>query len=204
MMKNVKKILALLLCAVLLVGASVAGTMAYLTDDARVTNTFTVGKVAIELKEYQVNAQTGVMEVGDPVTGLTGLELVPGRIIQKNPFIQVAADSEICWLFVKIENGLGDKITINGLEECRWTPVEGNEDYYMYDAMVNAGATVPVFKSITVSTTADHDALDSIASKEIIITAYAIQAEGFGTAADAWDAGNKPKAEGGWIVSPGN
>ena len=46
-MKNAKKILVLLLCAVLLVGASVAGTLAYLTSQATVTNSFTVGKVVL-------------------------------------------------------------------------------------------------------------------------------------------------------------
>ena len=43
-MKKAKKILALLLCAVLLVGATIAGTVAYLTDEKAVVNTFTVGE----------------------------------------------------------------------------------------------------------------------------------------------------------------
>ena len=42
-MKNAKKVLLLVLCAVLLVGASVAGTVAYLTATDSVENTFTVG-----------------------------------------------------------------------------------------------------------------------------------------------------------------
>ena len=44
-MKKAKKVLVLLLCAVLLISASVAGTLAFLTSKATVTNTFTVGKV---------------------------------------------------------------------------------------------------------------------------------------------------------------
>ena len=52
--KKAKKVVALLLCAVLLVVGSVTGTMAYLTANDTVTNTFTVGKVA---KVLFVNAQ---------------------------------------------------------------------------------------------------------------------------------------------------
>ena len=52
-----KKFKALLVvaCALLLVAASVFGTMAYLTSTDTVTNTFTVGKVKITLDEAQVN-----------------------------------------------------------------------------------------------------------------------------------------------------
>ena len=53
-MKKTKKVLILGLCAVLLVAASVLGTMAYLTDTKSVTNTFTVGNVAITLDEAKV------------------------------------------------------------------------------------------------------------------------------------------------------
>lgn len=44
-MKTRSKALLLTLCAVLLVAASVLGTMAYLTSTDEVTNTFTVGQV---------------------------------------------------------------------------------------------------------------------------------------------------------------
>ena len=55
-MKKKTKALMLVLCAVLLVTASVLGTMAYLTSTEKVVNTFTVGKVAITLDEAKVNA----------------------------------------------------------------------------------------------------------------------------------------------------
>ena len=55
-MKTKRKALLLSLCAVLLVVASVMGTMAYLTStSATVTNTFTVGNVGITLDEAPVN-----------------------------------------------------------------------------------------------------------------------------------------------------
>ena len=53
-MKTARKVLMIALCAVLLVSISVMGTMAYLTSQDTVTNTFTVGKVAINLDEADV------------------------------------------------------------------------------------------------------------------------------------------------------
>ena len=54
-MKKAKKVVALALCAVMLVVGSVAGTMAYLTSNDSVTNTFTVGNVVITLDETNVD-----------------------------------------------------------------------------------------------------------------------------------------------------
>ena len=53
-MKTKRKALLLTFCAVLLVVASVLGTIAYLTANDKVTNTFTVGQVAINLDEAKV------------------------------------------------------------------------------------------------------------------------------------------------------
>ena len=57
------KVLGLSLCAVLLIAASVLGTLAYLTAQDTVTNTFTVGQVDITLDETKVTPD------GVPVTG---------------------------------------------------------------------------------------------------------------------------------------
>ena len=61
-MKTKSKALLLTLCAVLLVAASVMGTMAYLTSNDTVTNTFTVGKVAIKLDEANVGTDGKVID----------------------------------------------------------------------------------------------------------------------------------------------
>ena len=58
-MKTKSKALLLTLCAVLLVAASVLGTMAYLTSTAKVENTFTIGKVEITLDETDVTNPNG-------------------------------------------------------------------------------------------------------------------------------------------------
>ena len=61
-MKKTSKALLLTICAVLLVAASVMGTMAYLTSTDKVQNTFTVGKVAIKLDEAKVDANGKAVE----------------------------------------------------------------------------------------------------------------------------------------------
>lgn len=94
-MKNVKKILALMLCAVLLIGASVAGTLAYLTSQDEVQNTFTVGNVTIELHEE------GEKTRDDETVGLD-LHLLPGIPVAKEPIVTVKEDSEDCYVRMKV------------------------------------------------------------------------------------------------------
>lgn len=103
-MKKAKKILALLLCAVLLVGATVAGTVAYLTDKDDVTNTFTVGNVQIKLDEAVVDKETGKATVPAERTevGNTSVRMIPGRTIDKDPTVTVLKDSEDCYVRVKV------------------------------------------------------------------------------------------------------
>ena len=80
--KTKTKALLMSLCAVLLVAASVLGTMAYLTDSKDVKNTFTVGNVAIKLDEAKVdeNGTQVVDKDGNPVARVTENEykLLPG------------------------------------------------------------------------------------------------------------------------------
>ena len=98
-MKRTKKILVTLLCAVLLVTGTVAVTVAYLTASADVvTNTFTVGKVDIELNETatDTDGKPVVDDAGNPVDRVMENEyhLIPGKSYVKDPTITVKKDSE--------------------------------------------------------------------------------------------------------------
>ena len=181
-MKNAKKVLLLALCAILLVGATIAGTVAYLTSQKTVTNTFTVGKVSITLTEDKINVQTGEKLTGSEAgttDNLQNIELVPGREIEKNPVITVSNDSEECYLFVKIENGLTSAGTINGMEDWVLVDTTLNTDtvkYYRYETTADAGDEIDVFTSFTCNATiTEYDA--ALDGATIVITAYAIQAE---------------------------
>lgn len=182
-MKKATKIIALLLCAVLLVGASVAGTVAYLTSKDDVTNTFTVGKVEIKLEEKALDVKTGKQQTGGtPVTELQDIKLIPGRTIEKEPFITVGDDSEACWLFVKVENGLAGAGTITWAAD--WTQI-GTTNYWKYGKTVAAKEVVTVFTEFVCNEKLGNDALKAFDGKEIVITAYAIQSEGVSADA-AW------------------
>lgn len=210
MKKNTRKLkkAALLLCsAVLLVCISIGATVAYLTSTDKVVNTFTVGNVTIELDEAKANPDGSLVPNADRVKA-NSYKLLPGHTYTKDPMIHVDADSENCWLFVKVENGIAAiedanktiaaQMTANG-----WTLVENTTNIYKYKETVSGGANIPVFgefaisnaviggmKPITTDGAGDDGKLylDEYKNAKIVITAYAIQADGFSTAEAAWTA----------------
>lgn len=194
-MKTKTKALTLALCAVLLVVTTVFVTMAFLTDTDKVTNTFTVGRVDISLDEAPVD------EYGDVVQGkrvqANKYKLIPGHEYAKDPTIHVEEGSEDCWLFVKVQNGLlnaeaADDNIDSQMAERGWTLVSGTTDIYSYKETVSAKENVVVFERFTIGGTVD---VADYEDAEIVITAYAIQADGFNTAADAWTyAGDEAQA----------
>ena len=95
-MKTKSKALLLTLCAVLLVAASVLGTMAYLTSTDTVTNTFTVGKVEIKLDETDVTSPAG------PRVQANSYKLMPGTTYTKDPTVTVKAGSEESYVRMKV------------------------------------------------------------------------------------------------------
>ena len=198
-MKTKTKALALALCAVLLVVSTVFVTMAYLTSTDSVTNTFTVGKVTITLDEAKVDLM-GVKD-GDARVKANEYKLIPGHTYIKDPTIHVADDSEACWLFVKVENGLEDIIDAKTIEDQMndngWSSVAGETNIYAYEKI--ATATTGDYKvfddfklkgdaNVSNYATVKDDDGNITGGKTIEVTAYAIQADGFATAAEAWTA----------------
>ena len=202
-MKKAKKIVALLLCAVLLIGASVAGTLAFLTSKATVTNSFTVGKVVLGEDGKAGLDEAKVDEYGVAVTPASRVtentyKLIPGHTYTKDPTVHVGANSEACWLFVKVENGIAnieaatatgedpytkiaEQVTANG-----WTLVGGETNIYYKEAAKtgDTGADYIVFGNFRLATNA---AVSDYASAKITVTAYAIQKDGL-TVDEAWTA----------------
>ncbi len=93
-MKTKSKALLLSLCAVLLVAASVLGTMAYLTDKDTVTNTFTVGSVGLKLDEAEVKPDGTYEKDHDTRVQANKYHLIPGCTYYKDPTVTVEAGSE--------------------------------------------------------------------------------------------------------------
>lgn len=205
-MKTKSKALLTTLCAVLLVAASVLGTMAYLTDHQTVTNTFTVGKISITLDEAKVNLDGQPLAENNQVVDVTNAyrqttndyKLMPGKTYTKDPTVHVQANSENAYIFVKVENGIADyeaegnkiaaQITANG-----WTALENNPGVYYKEYTKNAARQdLVVFENFKIADEANKAVGWSNINAEktkVIVTAYAIQKDGFeNKPAEAWTA----------------
>ena len=201
-MKTARKVLMIALCAVLLVSISVMGTMAYLTSKDSVTNTFTVGNVKITLDETDVDDSTKDAARDQA----NAYKLLPGQTYTKDPIIHVDADSEACYLFVKVENGIkaieaaGDTVASQMLDKG-WKLVHGdllaNEYLYVYagteseKTAVAGGANIAVFDKVVIDgekvvNVAEGEAVPAgkvniadYQGKTVKVTAYAVQKDGF-------------------------
>ena len=193
-MRSKKKVLMLVLCGVLLVGASILGTMAYLTSQDQVNNTFTVGDVAITLDESKVNAN-GEKE-GQTRVKQNTYHLMPGHSYTKDPIVHITAGSDKSFVFVKLENGLKDivadktieaQIIANGWEQLKDKQNKDVPGVYYRSVEKSATATdLTVFESFKVKDDVGNTTLKNYANAKITVTAYAVQADGFDNAADAW------------------
>ena len=192
------KTLGLMMAAVLLVTATIFGTMAYLTSTDEVTNTFTVGSVAITMDEAPVG--TDGKEISGDRVKANSYKLMPGHVYDKDPIVHFQPKSEASWLFIEVTNEIADieskandyksiatQITDNG-----WTALDGVTGVYYKSVPANTGDAAvdyPVFQGFTVDGSVTGTTLESYNSKTVKIIAYAVQADGFTTASDAWTTG---------------
>ena len=176
-----KKKLMTVLALVLVIAMSVAGTVAYLTHITDpITNTFTVGNIDIGLAETATN-----------------FKMVPGCDIAKDPKVTVEANSEDCWLFVKIDESRNLDSFISYAVANGWTQGDGinipsNVWYRTVEAAtadqtfsVLAGDQVTVNNDVT-KTMMDGLKVDGAIQPTLTFTACAVQADGFATASAAY------------------
>lgn len=201
-----KKALLAAMCAVLLVVGSVMGTMAYLTSTDTVTNSFTVGSVKLEgasghgLDEAKTDAY-GVKANPEVRVDQNTYNLVPGHTYVKDPTVHVKGDSESCYVFVKVENGIAaieaaeNKVATQITDEYKWNPVP-NENNVYYKEWTKGSAVVDlvVFDEFTVAGSVDNDTLDTYKDAKIIVTAYAVQMDGLDVD-KAWSAAKDAAAK---------
>lgn len=210
-MKTAKKAMLMTLCAIILVVATVFGTMAYLTSDDEVVNTFTVGNVAIKLDEAPVDGN-GKATTGDRVKA-NSYKLLPGHTYDKDPTVTLLAGSETSYVKMTVTfsmakeldaifapNGADLTSIFKGYNAANWIAKGNTEDAnantrtyeFWYKEAVGAPeadvALDALFDSITVPGSITKDQLDTIAGMTITVNAYAIQADGFADAAAAWTA----------------
>ena len=180
-MKTRSKVLSLVLAGTLVVSAGMFGTLAYLTDKTNeVVNTFTTSGIEIGLTET-----------------LRDYKMVPGFTIDKDPTVTVEADSEDCYLFVKLEKSANfdDFLTYDMSEG--WTSLTGVDGVFyqvVEDSTIAQEFKVLKNNQVKVKETVTEEQLAALDEEStyptLTITAYASQQyktnnETF-SAADAW------------------
>lgn len=175
------KLVVTMLAVTLLIGCAIGGTVAWLTaNTAPVVNTFTYGDINITLAE---------------TTG-SNYKIIPGVDITKDPKVTVEANSEACWLFVKVEEAgtfVTNKVTYSIADG--WTKLTGvtgvDNVYYREVGAVTANTGFAVLKGnkVTVSaelTKAEVNTITAENQPKLTFTAYAVQKDGIADAATAW------------------
>ena len=194
--RKLRKFLMLLASALLLVSVTVGATVAYLTDKTEVvTNTFSVGNVALSLDETDVDLY-GVKDSETRVTE-NAYKLIPGHTYTKDPTVHVAAGSEEGYLFVKVVDeivNIQDDTTIAAQMAANgWTAlpaIEGVDvsNIYYHNTKVNAqteAKDIKVFETFKIKGNVD---VAGYAGKTITVQAYMVQADGFADAPAAYKA----------------
>lgn len=182
------KLVVAMLAVTLLIGCAIGGTVAWLTAKTDpVVNTFTYGDINIELTETKPANQQA--------------KIIPGVNIEKDPKVTVKANSEACWLFVKVEEAgtfVEGKVTYSiadGWTQGDGTKIPANVYYREVNAVTTdtsfyilAGDTTYRNGVVKVSENLTKTEVNSITTQPTLtFTAYAVQKDGISTAADAWD-----------------
>lgn len=185
------KLVVAMLAVTLLIGCAIGGTVAWLTAKTEaVVNTFTYGDINITLAE---------------TTGRS-YKIIPGVDITKDPKVTVKANSEACWLFVKIKEENWPTLTetdrtikkVSYDIATDWKPLEGQAGVYYREVdatTANAGVSYYILKGdmtypngvVTVSENLTKNEVNSITTQpKLTFTAYAVQKDGIADAAAAW------------------
>ncbi len=213
-MKKVKQILLVAVAMILVSAISIAATFAYLYDDSETArNTFTIGKIELHLDEAKVNEDgKPVDEDGNVLDNVADAprvyeneyKLIPGRTYVKDPTVYVEEGSEVCIVFVliyipdsinavmlnnddySIEKQVGK--SWHRLSDDHVVQVEDGKYLLFGQLDVTAGSVLPLFDNIAIRPDATSEELEKAEREEIVITAYAIQSEGFedAIADDLW------------------
>ena len=181
------KAFAAVLALVLVLGCALGGTVAWLVAKSDpVVNTFTYGDININLEE---------------TTG-SSYKIIPGVDIAKDPKVTVKANSEACWLFVKVEETgtfVDGKVTYSVADG--WTQGDGTKIpknvYYREVSAAEAknGASYYVLAGDTDHPNGVVNVSDRLTKEDIkgittqptlTFTAYAVQKDGIADAATAW------------------
>lgn len=179
----------LFVLALMLVATSfsthIGNTIAWIfKETAPVTNTFTYGKVDIELTE----TDTQIDQDNNETTNTYLLDLQNKSII-KDAKISVEEDTEECWLFVELKtNEIFDELLTYEMNDA-WEALANYQNiYFMEVEKQDVKQTFDVLKDQMVTLKdVSKDVLNQLQTNPTLsIKGYAIQKEGIDTAIEAW------------------
>ena len=115
-MKSMKRTIAVLVAVSLMVGCVIGGTLSWLTSKTEnVTNVFTTSDINVELKEHEYDPEKNELLLDKETTkGDNDFKMIPGWTIPKDPWVTVKANSEDCYVFLKVEEK-GGNVTVDGV-----------------------------------------------------------------------------------------
>ena len=143
-----KKTLTMVLAFALIFALGIGATLAWLTaTSGEVKNTFTTSDINITLTET-FNKDTN----GDGKNDAGEFKMIPGHTITKDPKVTVVADSEPCYLFVKVEKSSNFDSFMEYAIDSQWTPLTGvqgvdNVYYMVIDSADKMGTPYSVLKN---------------------------------------------------------
>lgn len=170
-MTTTKKLVITVVALSLALVCVIGGTLAFLVATSNtVTNTFTYGQIELKLWEEGKSNETGKAYTN----------VVPGQELLKDPVVTVLQGSEKCYVYVLIDNQLGDAASYN-IAETAWTEVgtSGTKILYRYNTVVDAkdsAQDLAVFTKLTFEDDLTKENVAELKGKNVVLTAYAHQA----------------------------
>lgn len=164
------KSIAMLMASVMLVVGFVSGTLAWLTDTTgKVENTFTTSGIDIDLTET-FNAKSSDEKDDNDIWKK---QMVPGYKLDKNPVVTVKANSEKCYLFVKVEKSadFDDYIAYNlaCADTSIWTELAGVDNVYYTVVDAVGAADQKEFHLLKAGTFTDDGQTYSYAQDQVLV-----------------------------------
>lgn len=190
---KMKKIVAAASALSLTAAVAVGGTLAWLQDNTNtITNTFTWdpnNAIVLTLDETKFVDGEPTGERWDKGNQYT---LIPGATVKKDPQLDLTTKTP-SYIYVAIDNQFGGDVTLNHLTENGWIEMTGvkvgnAQVYYKAEALTATTNDIKVFDTITFSQDWTAAEASVAASKQIIVTGYAVQASAGENAQAAWTA----------------
>ena len=194
--KRIGRVFLPICLLVLIAGAAVGGTMAYIANvTSPVVNTFSVGDIKITLTETEYEYKDGKDVYGETAEGVNNsYPMIPGKEYDKDPVVTVLGSEKSveAYLFVEVTEAMNSGLVYTLNWEDGWTKLEDGVYYRVVPASTE-DQPFHLIKGDKVKV--DPDVINKkampAANSTLTFTAYAIQTENLEPAA-AWAAVKNP------------